>query len=65
MLEGRCELFYGEITGETLRPFGVKTLQRLDTSEATSRADSQSLIGQGSWFLTNCDAMEFAETRHL
>ena len=41
---------------------GVKTLQRLDTSEAMSQANSL------TWkipFLTTCDAMEFPETGYM
>ena len=36
----------------------------LDTSEATSRADSLSLTGK-TLFFTTCDMMEFVETGHL
>ena len=49
---------------ETLLPSGVRTLQRLDTSEATNRADLHSLTGKIP-FLTTCDAMEFVEMGHL
>ena len=52
------------ISLERLRLSGVETLQRSDTSEATSLLDSWSLTGK-ILFLTTCNVMELAEMGHL
>ena len=49
---------------ERIRLFGVKTLQRSNTSDAMSLADSQSLMGKIP-FITTCDVKQFAEMGHL
>ena len=59
MLEGRHELFYNVITGETLITW-CSDLPEDRHSEAMSRANLWSLAGEIP-FLTTCDAMELAE----